>query len=135
VQLAVPALKLVRIYQCLCDETRLRILSLLVGGELCVCHIQEALDEPQVKVSKHLAYLRSRGLVSVRRSANWMIYSLPSRPSGELTANLACLQDCTRENPVFRRDAGRLRKLMRRIGETGPECCPTNPSPDRHVRR
>jgi ArsR family transcriptional regulator len=121
-------MKLVRIYQCLCDETRLRILSLLGAGELCVCHIQDVLGEPQVKVSKHLAYLRSRGLVCVRRSANWMIYSLPGRPSGELAANLACLQDCTRESPVFRRDAARLRKLRSKIASIGPECCPAGGS-------
>ncbi len=124
-------MKLVQIYQCLCDETRLRILSLLGGGELCVCHIQEVLGEPQVKVSKHLAYLRGRGLVSVRRNANWMIYSLPRRRSGELAANLACLQDCAREYPAFRRDADRLAKLRRKIDAAGPECCPADPSPAR----
>src|ERR1700674_997671 len=104
-------MKLVRIYECLCDQTRLRILNLLGGGELCVCHIQEILGEPQVKVSKHLAYLRARGLVASRKKANWMIYSLASRPTAELSANLACLQDCTREYPVFRADLARLRRL------------------------
>jgi ArsR family transcriptional regulator len=127
-------MKLVRIYQCLCDETRLRILNLLGEGELCVCHIQDVLGEPQVKVSKHLAYLRGRGIVATRRSGNWMIYSLPRRPSGELAANLACLQDCTRENPVFRRDRGRLKGLRRKIGTVGPECCPTHPEPARKAR-
>ena len=119
------AMKLIRIYKCLCDPTRLRILNLLGGGELCVCHIQEVLDEPQVKVSKHLAYLRRRGLVAHRREANWMIYRLPERRPAELSANLACLQDCAREDPVFRADAARLRKLnaARRAGEPAI-CCP-----------
>jgi ArsR family transcriptional regulator len=116
-------MKLVQIYQCLCDQTRLRILNLLGGGELCVCHIQEVLGEPQVKVSKHLAYLRARGLVAVRRSANWMVYSLPGRPSAELAANLACLQDCIREDPVFRADAGRLRRVKLRFTRSSPICC------------
>ena len=120
-------MKLVRIYQCLCDATRLRILSLLGGGKLCVCDIQEVLGEPQVKVSKHLAYLRKRGLVAARRESNWMIYRLPGRPSGDLSANLACLQDCVRENPVFRRDAVRLRKLKGKITASGPSCCETVP--------
>jgi ArsR family transcriptional regulator len=82
-----------------------------------------------VKVSKHLAYLRGRGIVATRRRGNWMIYSLPRRLSGELEANLACLQDCTRENPVFQRDRDRLKRLRRRIDTVGPECCPTNPRP------
>jgi ArsR family transcriptional regulator len=54
---------LVQIYECLCDQTRLRILHLLSQTPLCVCHFQEILEEPQVKISKHLAYLRNRGLV------------------------------------------------------------------------
>ena len=66
---------LIQIYQCLCDLTRLRILNLLTEGELCVCHFQEILGEPQVKVSKHLAYLRTRGLVLARKEANWVIYA------------------------------------------------------------
>jgi ArsR family transcriptional regulator len=116
--LQLTTMKLVQIYRCLCDETRLRVLNLLKDGELCVCHIQDCLDEPQVKVSKHLAYLRANGLVEVRRSANWMIYSLPERPSKELSANLACLQDCAGENGVFRGDSQRLRKLR-----AGEGCC------------
>lgn len=116
-------MKLVQIYQCLCDQTRLRILNLLNGGELCVCHIQEVLGEPQVKVSKHLAYLRKRGMVACRRNANWMIYRLPFRPSSELTANLACLQDCALEDPVFRADSVRLRKLKGRPDANSPICC------------
>jgi len=59
---------LVGIYQCFCDHTRLRILHLLTRSPLCVCHFQEILDEPQVKTSKHLAYLRSRGMVAATRN-------------------------------------------------------------------
>src|SRR5471030_3299996 len=116
-------MSLIVIYQCLCDETRLRILHLLRGGELCVCHFQEILGEPQGKVSKHLAYLRKNGLVESRKEANWMIYRLPEKPSRELAANLACLQDCVSENPAFRRDADKRRKLETKFGEDGPLCC------------
>jgi len=104
-------MELLKIYECLCDRTRLRLLHLLVQGPLCVCHFQEILGEPQVKISKHLAYLRTRGLVSVERQGNWMIYELPAKPSRELRANLACLQDCAGEEPIFRQDLARLRKL------------------------
>ena len=105
--------KLIEIYQCLCDETRLRLLHLLLQGPLCVCHFQSVLGEPQVKISKHLGYLKTRGLVTAKRSGNWMIYALPAdkaRPA-ELKANLACLQDCAAENAVFRRDLAKLKKL------------------------
>jgi len=103
----------VEIYQCLCDETRLRLLNLLLQGPLCVCHFQSVLGEPQVKISKHLGYLKTRGLVTAKRSGNWMIYALPAERtrSVELKANLACLQDCAAENTMFKRDLTRLKKL------------------------
>ena len=119
---------LIQIYQCLCDLTRLRILNLLTEGELCVCHFQKILGEPQVKVSKHLAYLRTRGLVLARKEANWVIYSLPTKPLRELSANLACLQDCVREDATFRRDLERRRKLAGSIAENSPACCSPKPS-------
>ncbi|HWA26556.1 MAG TPA: metalloregulator ArsR/SmtB family transcription factor [Lacunisphaera sp.] len=116
-------MELLRIYECLCDLTRLRLLHVLGEGPLCVCHFQEILDEPQVKISKHLAYLRARGLVEVERVGNWMVYELPAKPPAELRANLACLQDCVRENPVFQRDLSRLRKLAPQLAASGPARC------------
>jgi ArsR family transcriptional regulator len=106
-------MQLVKIYQCLCDETRLRLLNLLLQGPLCVCHFQRALDEPQVKISKHLGYLRAHGLVTATRRGKWMIYALPpaAARSPELAANLACLQDCAVGKTVFRRDLARLAKV------------------------
>ena len=116
-------MSLVQIYQCLCDETRLRILHLLREGELCVCHFQEILGEPQVKISKHLAYLRKNDLVESRKEANWVVYQLPAQPSRELTANLACLQDCVSEDVVFQRDAEKRRKLVGKFAASSPICC------------
>ena len=116
-------MKLVQIYECLCDVTRLRVLHVLTQGPLCVCHFQKILAAPQVKISKHLAYLRTRGLVKGERSGNWMVYALPAKPAHELTANLACLQDCARENPVFRRDLARLQRLAPKLAASGPGCC------------
>ena len=113
-------MNLVQIYQCFCDRTRLRILNLLCDGPLCVCHFQELLNEPQVKISKHLRYLRTHGLVKATREANWVIYSLPEQIPAELKANLACLQDCVREEPVFRRDAAKARAVRPEFAKTSP---------------
>ena len=113
---------LIQIYECLCDRTRLRILALLGGGPLCVCHLQEVLDEPQVKISKHLGYLKNRGLVEATRDGNWIIYRLAPKPSPELRANLACLQDCAKEEAVFRRDAVKLAKLRGRLATMNCPC-------------
>src|SRR5207237_1804718 len=117
---AADCMRLVQIYQCLCDPTRLRILNLLSQGPLCVCHFQEVLGEPQVKISKHLGYLKSRGMVEARREANWMIYRLPATPSRELKANLSCLHDCVQEDPVFRCDTERLRESRVQFCESTP---------------
>ena len=103
--------KLLAIYRCLCDETRLRILHLLTVRPLCVCHLQEVLGEPQVKISKHLAYLKTQGMAESRRHQNWMIYSLPKKRGTELEANLRCLQDCVGSEPVFKKDLRCLARL------------------------
>jgi ArsR family transcriptional regulator len=111
--LLLSAMDLVQIYRCLCDRTRLRILHLLTKSPLCVCHFQDIFGEPQVKISKHLAYLRSRGMVTTKREQNWVIYSLPEQQEDELERNLKCLQDCVQTDALFRRDIERLSKLAK----------------------
>ena len=64
------------LFKALGDETRLRIVNLLVRGELCVCEIMKVLDIGQSKASRHLAILRNAGLVQDRREGVWMYYSL-----------------------------------------------------------
>ena len=113
---------LVSIHECLCDRTRLRIMNLLLDGPLCVCHLQEVLREPQVKVSRHLAYLRERGLLAAERCGQWMIYSLPQNPPSALAAQLACLHDASAEEPVFRQDKQRLAKLRKNLTPDSPSC-------------
>jgi ArsR family transcriptional regulator, arsenate/arsenite/antimonite-responsive transcriptional repressor len=113
---------LVQIYECFCDRTRLRILHLLLEGPLCVCHFQDVLREPQVKISKHLGYLRRHGLVDAERCGNWMIYRLPEQRSPQLESNLACLQDCAREERIFRDDTARLERIRHGFGPDTPAC-------------
>ena len=101
-------MELIQIYQCLSDATRLRIVSLLTRGPLCVCHFQEILRLPQTKVSQHLAYLRKHHMVETTRKGTWIIYSLPVKRSAELECNLKCLQDCSTSDKLFREDLKRL---------------------------
>ena len=115
-------MKLVQIYECFCDETRLRILHLLSQGPLCVCHFQELLRAPQVKISKHLNYLKKHGMVQVRKHQNWRIYELPAKRSKELQLHLKCLQDCVQESPVFKADMRRLRKIASRARQITEAC-------------
>lgn len=112
----VSAPRLIEVYNCLCDETRLRIVHLLARSPLCVCHLQEVLGLTQVAVSKHLAYLRRRGLVESRRHEQWMIYSLPGVRPIELEWQLKCLQDCVSTHRTFRDD-------LRKLDAVKSDCC------------
>ena len=133
-------MRLLQIYQCFCDETRLRILHLLSHGPLCVCHFQSLLGETQVKISKHLAYLKEKGLVAATRHQNWMIYCLPAKPSPELEKNLQCLQDCVQTEPVLKKDLQALKAVQRDVKwiETALACCEANSAcgkPSQHSKR
>jgi len=116
-------MKLVEIYQCLCDETRLRILHLLTHSPLCVCHFQSVLKESQVNISKHLRYLKAHGLVEAKQHRNWRIYQLPEKQTYELRRHLQCLQDCVQENKLFREDLQRLKPITAEASAIVSECC------------
>lgn len=75
--------KSVQLFKALAEETRLRILNLLVQGELCVCDIMKILKIGQSKASRHLVYLRNAGLVTDRRQCAWKYYSM-APPDGVL---------------------------------------------------
>jgi ArsR family transcriptional regulator len=65
-----------RFFQALGDQTRLRLLNLMGEQEICVCYFVEILASPQPKISRHLAYLRSAGIVAARREGKWMHYRI-----------------------------------------------------------
>ncbi|MEZ4484428.1 MAG: metalloregulator ArsR/SmtB family transcription factor [Syntrophotaleaceae bacterium] len=69
------------IFKALAHQTRLQILCLLFDGEVCVCKIMAILDLPQSTASRHLAILKSAGLVEDRRDGTWSHYSLARGPS------------------------------------------------------
>lgn len=104
---------LLQVYKCFCDETRLRILNLLLQSPLCVCHLQHLLGVSQVNTSRHLAILKKAGMVETTRHQNWMIYSLPASPTPELERNLACLQDLATTEPGFAQDSKKLQQLLK----------------------
>jgi ArsR family transcriptional regulator len=64
------------LFAALADRTRLRLLNLMNGREVCVCYFVEILKQSQPKISRHLAYLRNAGIVSARREGKWMHYSI-----------------------------------------------------------
>lgn len=101
------------------DRTRLRILRLLVDGEICVGDLVEILQLPQPTVSRHLAYLRKAELVEVRKEGQWVYYSLATSQSSFQSKLYECLEDCFGEVPELKADARRAKKVKRSGG-----CCP-----------
>jgi ArsR family transcriptional regulator, arsenate/arsenite/antimonite-responsive transcriptional repressor len=75
-------------FKALSDETRLRILCLLLEGELCVCDLMAVLQLPQSTVSRHLAYLKNAGWVNDRRCGVWMYYSIAMEDRNALRKGL-----------------------------------------------
>jgi ArsR family transcriptional regulator, arsenate/arsenite/antimonite-responsive transcriptional repressor len=92
------------------DRTRLRILHLLLPGELCVCHIVDTLELPQPKVSRHLAYLRRTRLVLARKEGYWMYYRLAPVQGAFHKKLIECLATCFEEVSELHEDAQRLKK-------------------------
>ena len=112
--------KSVQLFRALADETRLRILNLLVQGEVCVCEIEHALEIGQSKASRHLAYLRNAGLVTDRREGPWMYYSV-SQPDGAAHRMvLKWLAKADDEIPQAVADLKTLDELRKRGGVCGP---------------
>ena len=64
------------VFAALADTTRLRLLNLMNGREVCVCYFVQILGQGQPKISRHLAYLRKAGLVAARREGKWMHYRI-----------------------------------------------------------
>jgi len=94
----------------LSDPIRLRILGLVAGGEVCVCHLQEALGVPQPTASRHLAYLRRAGLVDARRDGLWVYYRLATLPDHILQTLVAAVTHCAGHVDTVARDRKRLEK-------------------------
>lgn len=101
------------IFRALSDQTRLRILNLLRGGELCVCHLVSVLGVPQPTASRHLSYLRKAGLVVARREGLWSYYRLSPARGKSRKMLFECLVQCFREDAVFAEDGERLRLRIR----------------------
>ena len=108
------------VYRAFSDPTRLRILNLLLQQPLCVCHVQDVLDLPQVNTSQHLAYLRKAGIVEFERVQTWKVYRVKPSANQCLQLNLKCLADCVRLDPVCAADLSRLQKALK--GTSSPVC-------------
>jgi ArsR family transcriptional regulator len=103
------ALKPDRAFRALSDKTRLRILNVLLTGELCVCDIVSVLNIPQPTASRHLAYLRKAGLVIGRKEGIWCYYQLSPAATDFEAALKKCIECCS-DVPRLAKDAEKLKE-------------------------
>jgi ArsR family transcriptional regulator len=103
----------INIIKALSDETRLRILKLLLGRkELCVCELESALNLSQSKVSRHLTVLRSVGLVDDRREGLWIFYSL-FKPQNDFEKSvIQIIKNSLLHSESIKGDEERLKKKL-----------------------
>ena len=107
------------------DPTRVRILKMLEGGELCVCHIIAVLALSPSTVSKHLFLLKSAGLVNDRKEKKWVHYSL-DRESGDpyVAGVLQDLAGWLEGDRTIVADRARLAGARKDVGPTALCCVP-----------
>jgi ArsR family transcriptional regulator len=99
-----------RFFQALGDQTRLRLLNLMGDQEICVCYFVEILGGPQPKISRHLAYLRSAGIVEARRDGKWMHYSVVMPDHEGAAQVLRQTMEWLKEEKAMKADRARLVK-------------------------
>lgn len=96
------------LFAALSDPTRLRLLNLMYGREVCVCYFVEILEQSQPKISRHLAYLRRAGVVSARREGKWMHYRIVAPVHAGAAKILREVLTALREEKAMQADLARL---------------------------
>ncbi len=110
---------LIKAMKALSDETRLRILKILLERECCVCEVMQALDIAQSRASRNLGILQDAGFLKARRDGAWMLYSVDWETANHYATSLAkLLRDSPISNEILTKDKERLKQAVR----IGPGC-------------
>ena len=105
---------LVKVMKALSDETRLRILKVLLERECCVCEVMQALDISQSRASRNLGILEDAGFLKARRDGTWIVYSVDWQRANRYAASLAkLLKDSPIRNEILAQDKERLKHASR----------------------
>ncbi len=110
---------LIKATKALSDETRLRILSVLLERECCVCEVMQALDISQSRASRNLSILQDAGFLKARRDGTWIVYSIDWQTANRYAISLSKLiRDSLISNGALIQDKERLKHTLR----IGPGC-------------
>ncbi len=103
-----------RLFKALSDETRIRILKILLERECCVCEVMQALDISQSRASRNLGILQDAGFVRSRRDGLWIVYSVDEQRMKNYTAPLVeLLRNSLVNDEVLLKDRERLGQAVR----------------------
>lgn len=104
--------ELAGLFAALADSTRLRLLNLIAGREVCVCYLVEILEQSQPKISRHLAYLRRTGIVAARREGKWMHYRIVSPANPAAASILHAALDSLRDEKRMQAERAKLERIL-----------------------
>lgn len=110
----------VKIFKALSDETRVRILNLLIQKECCVCEVMQALEISQTRASRNLGQLYNAGLLLLRKEGLWSLYSIDENKIDPFAASvIQAIREYLKDNPELNKDIENLKKAVRE-GACGP---------------
>lgn len=110
---------LISAIKALSDETRLRIVNILLERECCVCEVMQSLDISQTRASRNLGILEEAGFLKTRRDGLWIVYSIDWETTNQYSSSLARL---LKETPVISDILARDKERLKRAQRTGPGC-------------
>jgi len=111
--------EIVKVMKALSDETRLRILNVVLQRECCVCEVMQALDISETRASRNLGLLQDAGFLKATRDGTWILYSIDKEGMKNfLPALVGVVGQALADNPQAALDSQRL-KTAERIG---PRC-------------
>ena len=115
---------LIKATKALSDETRLRMLNILLERECCVCEVMQALDISQTRASRNLGILQNAGFLKTRRDKLWIVYSIDWQAANRYAISLVkLLKTSLTSNELLEKDKERLKHAKR----IGPGCQQNRP--------
>ena len=111
--------ELIKAMKALSDETRLRIMNVLLERECCVCEVMQALDISQTRASRNLGILQEAGFLKTRRNGLWIVYSIDWETTNQYANSLAKL---VKETPVSSELLEKDRERLKHAKRVGPGC-------------
>jgi len=105
--------ELIKVFRALSDETRMRMLHLLLDGELCVCEIMQALEISQTRASRNLGILRDAGLLKDRRDGQWVHYSVNKEVAAEYLKLMELVTSLLKEDQTMVEDKKKLKRAVK----------------------